>query len=81
MIYFKPPYLNLDINHENDNQDIKIFYCGYGWGFPSAEGNQCQDERPKRSAAERVGVDRREDLGQRLHDGPDRNNKSGIRSG
>ena len=37
MIYFKPPYLNLDINHENDNQDIKIFYCGYGWGFPSEE--------------------------------------------
>ena len=37
MIYFGPTYRYLIINNENDNQDVRIFYCGYGWGFPSEE--------------------------------------------
>ena len=37
MIYFGPTYRYLIINNENDNQGVRIFYCGYGWGFPSEE--------------------------------------------
>lgn len=34
MIYLKPPYSYLN---KEDEKKIKIFYCGYGWGFPSEE--------------------------------------------
>ena len=37
MIYFEPSYSNLNINNETNVKDIKVFYCGYGWGFPSEE--------------------------------------------
>ena len=37
MIYFEPSYSNLNINNETNIKDIKVFYCGYGWGFPSEE--------------------------------------------
>lgn len=34
LIYFEPPYHLGDKNHNNE---VKVYYCGYGWGFPSEE--------------------------------------------
>ena len=37
ILYNKPSYKYLNSKNEYNEQDIKIFYCGYGWGFPSEE--------------------------------------------
>lgn len=34
LIYFEPPYHLGDKNHSDE---VKVYYCGYGWGFPSEE--------------------------------------------
>lgn len=37
IIYFKPPYQLVGDIDINENNEINIFFCGYGWGFPSEE--------------------------------------------
>jgi hypothetical protein len=34
MFYSKPPY---QLEDKNDKNEVEIYHCGYGWGFPSEE--------------------------------------------